>query len=117
MKTATLFAPLALLLATACASVPIPTAERSASEAACRGAKEAGAEATPQARLAMQLSLDENAQANQFVLNGENAQGAALYDRARADAELAIGLSRETQMELAAQQAAQAVAALRASAP
>ncbi len=117
MKNLIMFPPLALVLCTACASVPVPNEQKSASEAAYRGAREAGAEAAPQARLAMQLSQDENAQGNQFVLEGKNEQAAALYDRARADAELAIGLSREAQMERSAEQAAQSVATLRASVP
>ncbi len=104
-------------LCASCASVPIPNDQKAASEAAYRGAQEAGADAAPQARLAMQLSLDENAQGNQLVQQGDNVRAAALFNRARADAELAIGLSRQAQMELAAQQEAQVVAALRAPAP
>jgi len=117
MNKLMLLSAVMISLCASCASFPIPNDQKAASEAAYRGAQEAGADAAPQARLAMQLSLDENAQANQAIQNGDNRRAAALFNRARADAELAVGLSRQAQMDLAAQQEAQTVASLRNPAP
>jgi len=106
-----------IALCAACASVPVPNDQKMASEAAYRGAQEAGADAAPQAKLALQLSQDEIAQGNKLIEQGKNAEAAALFNRARADSELAIGLTRQSQTEQQAQKEADRVAALRTANP
>ena len=106
-----------IALCAACASVPIPSDQKAASEAAYRGAQECGAGATPQAKLAMQLSQDEIAQGNLLIQEGRNGEAAALFNRARADAELAIGLAHQTQAERESREALEKVDALRATLP
>ena len=115
MKTLSSFAGPLILLCAACATFPVPNDQRAASQAAYRGAQEAGADAQPQAKLALQLAQDESAKADQLVTQGRNQEAAALYDRSRADAELAVGLARESQLEAEAKTAADKVAALRTS--
>ncbi len=108
-------AGLALLLCAACAGAPVPNDQKTASEAALRGAQEAGADHAPQAKLALQLAQDEIGQGNQLMKDGKNAEAAAMFNRAKADADLAIGLTRQSQEEMKAQHEADAVAQLRNS--
>ncbi len=102
-------------LCAACAGAPVPNDQKAASEAAYRGAQEAGADVAPQAKLAMQLSQDEINQGNQLIQQGKNNEAAAMFNRARADAELAIGLSRQSQAEIEAQHASERVARLQSN--
>jgi hypothetical protein len=111
MKKIILCSAVGSLLCAACATVPVPHEQKSASEAAVRGAQEAGADDAPQAKLALQLSRDEIGQGDQLVAQGKNTEAAAMFDRARADAELAVGLTREAE---AVKQGAK-VAALKAA--
>jgi hypothetical protein len=117
MKKLIALAGTTLALCAACASFPVPNDQKTASESALRGAQEAGADQAPQAKLAMQLSQDEISQGNQLIQQGRNREAAAMFNRARADAELAIGLTREAQIEAESQKEAQKVAQLRATSP
>jgi len=77
MKKLIASASCAFALCAACASVPVPNDQKTASQSAFRGAQEAGAENNPQARLALQLSADENSQADQLVQQGKNIEATA----------------------------------------
>jgi hypothetical protein len=97
----------------ACATAgPIPTDRLAASQASFRGAQEAGADSTPQAKLHLKLAADEIDQAKQLMAAQKNDEAGWALDCARADAELAVGLSREAQAQLEAAQAVEQIKAL-----
>jgi len=78
-----------------CASAPPPTEQLASAEASMRAARELGAQAVPRAQLHLRLAQEQVTQARKLANDGENERAASLLDRARADAELALALSRE----------------------
>jgi hypothetical protein len=60
-----------------------------------RAARELGAQAVPRAQLHLRLAQEQVTQARKLAEDGENERAASLLTRARADAELALALSRE----------------------
>jgi hypothetical protein len=68
-----------------------------------RAARELGAQAVPRAQLHLRLAQEQVTQARKLANDGENERAASLLDRARADAELALSLSREATMKQDAQ--------------
>lgn len=78
-----------------CAAVPAPQGRVASSEAAIRGAREVGAESVPEASLHLRLSEEQLAKAKAAMAEGDNATADLLLQRSRADAELALGLTRE----------------------
>jgi hypothetical protein len=110
---AALFA--AALGAACAATAPVPTDKLAASEASCRGAQEAGADGVPQSKLALKLAQDEIELARQLIAKQRNVEAANVLDRARADAELAVGLAREAKAEQEAQQAVDQIKVLQSA--
>lgn len=103
-------------LGSACAAgFPVPNDRLAASEASYRGAQEAGADGEPQAKLALKLAQDEIEQARQLMAQQKNAEAARLLDRARADAELSVGLAREAKAEWEARQAVEQIKVLQSA--
>ncbi len=78
-----------------CASFPAPTQRMADAESAQRSAREVGAETQPVAKLEVKLADEEIARAKSLVANGENRRADFVLQRARADAELALALTRE----------------------
>lgn len=78
-----------------CASAPPPTEQLASAEASMRAARELGAQAVPRAQLHLRLAQEQVTQARKLAEDGENERAASLLNRARADAELALALSRE----------------------
>ena len=106
----------AAALGSACAAVaPVPTDKLAASEASYRGAQEAGADSAPQSKLALKLAQDGIERARQLIAQQRNVEAAHALDRARADAELAVGLAREAKAEQEAQQALDQIKALQSA--
>jgi len=106
----------AAAVGTACATAaPVPHDRLSASEASYRGAQEAGADAAPQAKLHLKLAEEEIGRAKALIAQQKNEEAARLLDRAKADAELAVGLAREAQARADAQMAAEQVKTLQTS--
>jgi len=99
----------------ACAIAPVPNDRLAATEASYRGAQEAGADGVPQAKLHLKYADEGIGQARQLIAQRRPAEAVQVLDRARADAELAVGLTREAQSEWEAQQAAEQLKALRAN--
>lgn len=66
------------------------------SEGAIRGAEEVGAKTDPRASLHLKLAQEEREKALALVKDGDNKQADLMLQRAEADAELAVALSRET---------------------
>lgn len=83
------------VFAAACGSFPKPEARITSSEAAIRGAQEAGAPSVPAATLHLKLAQEQREKAMEAVKNGENEKADYLLMRAEADAELANALARE----------------------
>jgi hypothetical protein len=79
---------------TACATAKPALNERlAASEASTRGAHEAGAENEPQAKLHLKMAQDQIVLARKLQKD-KPEEAARLLERAKADAELAVGLTR-----------------------
>jgi hypothetical protein len=83
------------LLALACAGVAKPTHELASAEASLRAAQELNAKRHPKAELHMRLAEEQLVRAHKLMDDGDNERAASVLSRARADAELAIALSKE----------------------
>ena len=81
-------------LLSACASQQVAAKDLADSEAAVRAATELGAKGTPQAALHLQLAKDRLESAKRYNEKGEGATAKLLLDEAKADAELAVVLTR-----------------------
>ncbi|MDB4938378.1 MAG: hypothetical protein JWP87_5350 [Labilithrix sp.] len=85
------------LLAAGCgASFPVPAQKLADAESANRSARELGAEKKTAAQLNLKLSDEEIEQAKAQIKAGENKRAEYILLRAKADAELALSLARET---------------------
>jgi hypothetical protein len=78
-----------------CASGSLPTERLSSTEASVRAAQELGAQREPRAQLHLRLANEELSAARKFAENGDDDLGTQQLDRAKADAELAVALTRE----------------------
>lgn len=83
----------------ACASTPQPTEHLASSIAAVRAAETAGASQVPQAALHLKLAEEQIEQAQTMIKKDENERADAMSIRAFNDAELALALTREAQMQ------------------
>jgi hypothetical protein len=83
------------VLTGACGGFPKPEARITSSEAAIRGAKEAGASNVPNATLHLKLAEEQREKAMALVKDGDNEKADYLLMRSEADAELANALARE----------------------
>jgi hypothetical protein len=88
----------------ACASYPAPNQHLAESIAAIRGAEEVGAAAQPQAALNLKVAQEEAARAKALLDDGKNEQADFMSLRAKADADLALVLARESAARNRAQQ-------------
>lgn len=96
-------------LAAGCASAPLPAAELKRAQVAVREAAASGAETDPRAALHLKLAQEQLAVAKQLLLDGRNRRARALLQRACADAELAVALTRQTAARREAERARAAV--------
>lgn len=87
------------------ASQPPPTQQMADVQSADRGAVELGAQNNPRAQLHLKLAEEQLAMAKKAVEKDDNERAAGLLTRAKADAELAIALTREDDAKSKAQQA------------
>jgi hypothetical protein len=84
------------LLACGCgATFPAPTQKLADAESATRSARELGAEKKTAAQLNLKLADEEIASAKEQIKAGDNRRAEFILLRARADAELALAISRE----------------------
>lgn len=85
-----------LLLALGCAGTyPPPTQQMADVEAANRSATELGAQKNPKAQLHLKLAEEQLQLAKAAVDDDDNKRAESLLMRAKADAELAVALTRE----------------------
>ena len=75
-------------------SYPVPSQDLANAQSATRSAAEIGADTQPKAQLHLSLARDQIAQANAAIKDGDNERASSLLVRARADAELAIAMTR-----------------------
>lgn len=102
MKILSSLAAWAVVATSGCAAVA-PVENFPASDSAIRAAQEAAAHRAPQASLHLQLAKEENQHAQVLVARGETRQAEGQLQRAEADAELALALTSEAPLQLAAQ--------------
>jgi len=96
MKPSTVTSTVATLLAFGCAGTyPPPTQQMADVQAANRSANEVGAQSNPKAQLHLKLAEEQMKQAKTAMDNDDNKVAESLLMRAKADAELAIALTRE----------------------
>jgi hypothetical protein len=96
METKTMMFMAGLVLALGCASgAPLPTQQMADVQSANRGATELGAQKNPRAELHLKLAEEQLEQAKRAVADDENERATSLLMRAKADAELAVALTRE----------------------
>jgi hypothetical protein len=104
MKAEILLFGAACLLVLGCATTyPAPAQHLADAQAAERGASEVGAASQPGAQLHLQLAHDQIMAANAAIHDGDNEKADRLLARAKADAELAISLTREEGAKVGAQ--------------
>ncbi len=109
-------AAFALLLATGCASTSTaPNEKAESSSAAIRAAEEVGAKHDAQAALHLQLAKEQFAHARSMKNPDDKAAADRLLQRAQADAELAVALSRSESVKAEADAALYEVQQLKES--
>jgi len=98
MRICTAITVSALLLpsigAMACAGAPPPTDGMAKAEAEARAAQAVGAERIPKANLQYRLAIEEVEKGRSLMKDDENEAAERMFQRARADAELALELAR-----------------------
>jgi hypothetical protein len=104
-----LIAVLAVGLTACGSSFPKPEARVSSSEAAIRGAQEAGATGVPTATLHLKLAQEQREKAVAAMKDGDNEKAEYFFMRSEADAELANALAREAAAKEEARKTAEAV--------
>jgi hypothetical protein len=96
MKTETMMLAAGLALTLGCASsYPLPTQQMADVQSANRSATELGAQKNPRAELHLKLAEEQLDQAKKAVADDDNERATSLLMRAKADAELAVALTRE----------------------
>lgn len=106
------FSPLAFIVVVGCATGQLSAERVTSVVATIRSADELGARAVPQAALHLTLAEEELAEAKKLAAEGDQQRGGTFLERATADAELAIALTRLKDAEAEALQARKAVAQL-----
>jgi hypothetical protein len=104
----------ALSLLAGCASAPPPSERLTTAESAIRGATEVEANAVPRAALHLKLAQEQVDKAKRYIEEGSNERADLALRRAQADAELAIALAKEHEMEEKAHAAQAKVSKLKA---
>ncbi len=93
------------LAAVGCGGAQLNQAHVTEVQSSVRAAEAVGANDQPKAALHLQLARDEMAEARRLAEEGDEENAELVLDRARADAELAIQLSRTEQEQEKARQA------------
>jgi hypothetical protein len=82
------------------ASFPVPAQKLADAESAHRSARELGADKKTAAQLNLKLAEEEIEQAKAKIKEGDNKRADYILLRAKADAELALSLARETDAKI-----------------
>ncbi|HZF55225.1 MAG TPA: DUF4398 domain-containing protein [Polyangiaceae bacterium] len=109
--------PLSLALfaiaAIGCGGAAIPHDQLASSQASIRAAEEVGANKYPTAQLHLRFAKDQVEKAKALIEDGEIEEAKLVLQRAQADADLAIAITKENAVRADAEQALSQVAALR----
>ena len=106
MKTFIVTTSATLLFALGCgASAPPPTQQMADVQSANRSATELGAQNNPKAQLHLKLAEEQMRKAEVAMNDDENEIAEGLLMRAKADAELAVALTREDNAKVQASKA------------
>lgn len=89
----------------ACGSTPLSTAAVARAKSSMSAAEAIGAKQNPQAALHLKMARDDIAAAERLNENGEEEEAARALERADADAQLALSLTREEHMRKEAEAA------------
>jgi hypothetical protein len=100
-------------LLAACGGAAVPQDSLTAAQADVKGAEVGGAADVPQAALHLKLAKDQIDEAQKQIKDGDNESAARTLDRAQADAELALSLSKEAKAQGDASDASDQVGKLR----
>jgi Domain of unknown function (DUF4398) len=103
MKTIALGLVALSALAAGCASTPLPADRMGNAQASIRGAEVAGARNEPTAALHLRLAQENYDKAMKMAKDGDTDRAKLVLQRAEADAELALLLSKEHQERAEAQ--------------
>jgi hypothetical protein len=95
----------------ACATAK-PLEERTSSIASLRAAERVGADEVPNASLYLQLAREQSARAEVLMQSGKHREAQRLFQRAEADAELALALAQEEPLRQDAQRLREQLRAL-----
>jgi hypothetical protein len=104
--TASLAISLGCALA-ACGGYAAPNEHMASTQAAARAAMEVGAKESPEAALHLKLAQEEIGQAQKLMADGDNKRADYVLTRAKADAELAVALARESSAQAEASRVAE----------
>jgi hypothetical protein len=91
----------------------VPHDQLVSSQASIRAAEEVGANSNPTAQLHLRFARDQVAKARTLIADDENEEAKLVLQRAQADADLAIAITKEASVRAQAEQALSQVAALR----
>jgi hypothetical protein len=103
----TLPGTLALLsiAAIGCGGAAIPHEQLTSSQAAIRAAEEVGAKSYPTAQLHLRFAKDQVEKARTLIADDESEEAKLVLQRAQADAELAIAITKESAVRAEAEKA------------
>jgi hypothetical protein len=87
------------LLVVACGGSALPPAKVADTQSSITAAAAVGAEQNPQAALHLKMARDQLSQAQGLINDGKNDQARLVLERANADAEVALMITREAQAE------------------
>ena len=82
----------------ACGGAPVPAKSASEVQAEIRAAEAIGAQTLPLGSLHLKLARDQAAQADALMANGDNEEARLALQRAKADAELAILVTKQAEL-------------------
>ncbi len=102
------------LLMAACGGSAVPQGKVVEAKSSVSAAEAVGAQDEPKASLHLKLATDGIVEAEKLIAEEKNEEAAAALDRAKADADLALAMTREAKTRASAEEAAARVNELRA---
>ncbi|SRR5690554_3791091 len=102
-----------LVLSMGCATAPAPEQARTETVAAIRAAQEVGAMSQERAGYHLELAQEQLTRAERLIRSGRMEEAERMLNRAQADAELAIALTREEVLEAEAAELEARITAMR----
>ncbi len=97
----------------ACGGAPSPVDQLAASQAAIRGAEEAGGDRNPESLLYLKLARESLEKAKALMEDEKNEAAARLLKKSEVDADLARGIARKITAEGEADEAKQVLSKLK----